>query len=73
MLIRWNELSYPDLGAYRDQAAVMINFASTEQHSLHLPVGTDAFLGAAAVSYTHLDLKILSCKVSDDPLLTVKV
>ena len=25
----------------------MINFASTEQHSLHLPVGTDAFLGAA--------------------------
>ena len=47
MLIRWTELSYPDLGAYRDQAAVMINFASTEQHSLHLPVGTDAFLGAA--------------------------
>ena len=37
MLIRWTELSYPDLGAYRDQAAVMINFASTEQHSLHLP------------------------------------
>ena len=31
MLIRWNELSYPDLGAYRDQAAVMINFASTER------------------------------------------
>lgn len=47
MLIRWNELAAKDFVQHRDQAAVVINFASTEQHALHLPVGTDAFLGAA--------------------------
>ncbi len=47
MLIRWDELKATDFSQYCDQAAVVINFASTEQHSVHLPVGTDAFLGAA--------------------------
>lgn len=47
MLIRWNGLAAKDFEPYRDRAAVVLNFASTEQHSLHLPVGTDAFLGAA--------------------------
>lgn len=47
MLIHWNELTQLEFDAYLSQAAVVVNFASTEQHSYHLPVGTDAFLGAS--------------------------
>lgn len=47
MLINWNQLSQLEFEQYREKAAVVINFASTEQHSYHLPVGTDAFLGKA--------------------------
>lgn len=49
MLIRWNELNKDQFAQYREKASVAINFASTEQHSTHLPVGTDAFLGRAVL------------------------
>ncbi len=49
MLIHWNELSKDQFKRYRDTATVAINFASTEQHSRHLPVGTDAILGKAVL------------------------
>ena len=38
MLINWNQLSQLEFEQYREKAAVAINFASTEQHSYHLPV-----------------------------------
>lgn len=47
MLIKWGELNYNEFDQYRESASVVINFASTEQHSLHLPVGTDAIIGGA--------------------------
>jgi creatinine amidohydrolase len=62
MLINWNELSQLEFEQYREKAAVVVNFASTEQHSYHLPVGTDAFLGkevteqAAALAKTPIIL-----------------
>lgn len=49
MLIHWNELSRDGFQALKDSAAVAINFASTEQHAAHLPVGTDAMLGKAVL------------------------
>lgn len=47
MLIKWGELNYNEFNQYRKSASVVINFASMEQHSLHLPVGTDAIIGKA--------------------------
>lgn len=47
MLIDWSGLNQTEFEQYRETAAVAVNFASTEQHSLHLPVGTDAILGKA--------------------------
>lgn len=52
MLIKWNELTQLEFADYKEKAAVLINFASTEQHSYHLPVGTDAFLGQAVTETT---------------------
>jgi len=49
MLIRWDELNKDHFSQYRENASVAINFASTEQHSSHLPVGTDAFIGKAVL------------------------
>lgn len=48
-MVRWNELTKDEFEQYRETAAIAINFASTEQHSRHLPVGTDAILGAAVL------------------------
>jgi creatinine amidohydrolase len=49
MLVRWDELTKDQFEQYRDTATVAINFASTEQHSRHLPVGTDAIIGGAVL------------------------
>jgi len=49
MLIRWNELTKDQFEQYSDRATVAINIASTEQHSQHLPVGTDAIIGEAVL------------------------
>lgn len=49
MLIRWDELTKDQFEQYRDTATVVVNLASTEQHSRHLPVGTDAIIGKAVV------------------------
>jgi len=47
MLIKWNELNKNQYEAYVAHAYVAINIASTEQHSCHLPTGTDAIIGEA--------------------------
>ena len=49
MLIKWEKLNQDEFDQYRKSSSVVINFASIEQHSLHLPVGTDAMIGAAVV------------------------
>ncbi len=49
MLIRWYELTKDEFEPYKSNAVVAINFASTEQHSTFLPVGTDGFLGESVL------------------------
>lgn len=50
MLVHWNELTREDFKTLLQKESVVVGcFDSTEQHSLHLPVGTDAFLGQAVV------------------------
>lgn len=49
MLLRWDHLNKNEFIPYCGRAAVAINFASTEQHSAHLPVGTDAIIGRAVL------------------------
>lgn len=49
MLIKWDELNKNQFEAYTSHAFVAINFASTEQHSCHLPTGTDAIIGKAVL------------------------
>jgi creatinine amidohydrolase len=49
MLIQWDRLNKNEFEPYRSRAAVAVNFASTEQHSTHLPVGTDAIIGNAVL------------------------
>lgn len=49
MLIHWADLNRDEFAQYRDNAIVVLNLASIEQHSRHLPVGTDSFIGKATL------------------------
>lgn len=49
MLFKWYELNKDEFEQYKSNAVVAINFASTEQHSTYLPVGTDGFLGESVL------------------------
>lgn len=50
MIIKWNELNKNSFAKFRNNSVAVINFASTEQHANHLPVGTDVFLGEAVLT-----------------------
>ena len=49
MLIKWYELTKDEFAQYKENTVVAVNFASTEQHATHLPVGTDGFLGESVL------------------------
>jgi len=49
LLVNWCELTKNQFDRYRGNSVVAINFASTEQHSNYLPVGTDRILGEAVL------------------------
>ncbi|GAB1427276.1 creatininase family protein [Aminivibrio sp.] len=45
MILHWTELTKNQFDDLRESAVVAANFSSTEQHSNHLPVGTDGYIG----------------------------
>lgn len=49
MMVKWYELTKNQFSEYKAESLVAINFSSTEQHSNHLPVGTDGILGEAVL------------------------
>ena len=49
MLVKWYELTKNQFPEYKNNSVVAISFSSTEQHSNHLPVGTDGILGEAVL------------------------
>jgi len=63
--VRWMELSRPELEeAAQNDSIVIVPVASTEQHALHLPVGTDTIIGteiAERVAKRLVEEDIQSC------------
>jgi creatinine amidohydrolase len=63
MLIKWNELNKNQFELYKNKAIAALNVSSTEQHSDHLAVGTDAYAGEAvleeAAQLAHCDVLVL--------------
>ena len=47
MKILWEDKTWQDFREIPEDAAALFVAASTEQHALHLPTGTDSFLGRA--------------------------
>ena len=49
MIVHWTELTKDQFGELKENSVVAVNFSSTEQHSNHLPVGTDGYIGEAVL------------------------
>ena len=49
MILHWSELTKNQFDEITATSVVAVNFSSTEQHSNHLPVGTDAMIGEAVL------------------------
>ncbi len=49
MIVHWTELTKDQFGELKESSVVAVNFSSTEQHSNHLPVGTDGYIGEAVL------------------------
>lgn len=49
MLLEWRELASKDFAAHVKDGVAALVVGSCEQHGLHLPVGTDVYLGEAVI------------------------
>lgn len=49
MILHWSELTKNQFDEITNTSVVAVNFSSTEQHSNHLPVGTDGMIGEAVL------------------------
>ena len=50
IILHWIDLTKNQFDGLKKSALVAVNFSSTEQHSNHLPVGTDGFIGEAVLT-----------------------
>lgn len=49
MLLEWRDLASPECSAMAEKGVAALVIGSCEQHGLHLPLGTDVYLGEAVM------------------------